>query len=462
MGSVINSNNMTHSPLLGPYQPHSTVAWFNGKSMSAGMVLSHVNLIRNQLPHKPYVINMCQDRYTFLIGFAAALCHKQTTLLPPNPSPEIIQQLIREYPDCYYLTDGQEEIVGLDGITLNLDTNPDHTRMQNPQFPDSHVAAIAFTSGTTGTPRPNHKTWGSMVQIAQKTAESLPLSHGKPITIVATVPHQHMYGLETTIMLPLQKGWAIHSGRPFFPEDIASTLEEQPSPRMLVSTPIHLRACVLAQSRFPAVTYTLSATAPLPTQLANQVEELLQTTIVEIYGFAEAGTIATRQPIRENHWTLLPELTLESQTDGHAVNTPYFPEPVLIPDTIQPTNLQQFTLEGRPNHLINIGGHRASLDALNLSLLSIDGVVDGVFYMPEEKEESITRLVAFVVAPGETVESILSALRTKIASVFLPRPVYLIETLPRNHTGKFLRKDAETLIRKQPIHARSPNQTINP
>ena len=430
--------------------------------MSTGIVLSHISLIKSQLPHKRYVINMCQDRYAFLVGFAAALSRNQTTLLPPNPSPEIMQQLTREYPDCYYVTDGQEKITGMDGLTLNLDTNSDHAPIENPQFPDCHVAAIAFTSGTTGTPRPNPKTWGSMVQIAQKTGESLPLTQRKPVTVVATVPHQHMYGLETTIMLPLQKGWAIHSGRPFFPEDVAAILEEQPSPRILVSTPIHLRACVLTESKFPEVPYTLSATAPLTIELAKQVEELLHTTMVEIYGFAEAGTIATRQPIRENHWTLLPELTLESQTDGHAVRTPYFLEPISIPDTIQPMTLHQFTLKGRPSHLINIGGHRASLDALNLSLLSIDGVVDGAFYMPEEKGESITRLVAFVAAPGETVESILSALRTKIASIFLPRPVYLIETLPRNNTGKFLKKDAEALIREHASLADSPKQAIKP
>ncbi len=452
---------MTHSPLLGAYQADSPVAWYNGKFISSEMALSHVNAIGHQLPHKRYVINMCQDRYAFLVGFAAALCHNQTTLLPPHPSSEILRQLTDEYPDCYYLTDGQEKIGGLEGITLNLDTYPNQTSMINPQFPDAHIAAIAFTSGTTGTPRPNPKSWGSMVQIAQKTGTRLPVFHESPVTIVATVPHQHMYGLETTIMLPLQQGWAIHSGRPFFPQDIASALQQHPSPRILVSTPIHLRACVLSEPRFPEVAYTLSATAPLSKQLATNVEALLHTTIVEIYGFAEAGTIATRQPVQDSHWTLLPELSLETHTEGYAVNTPYFAKSVMIPDTIQARNVQQFTLEGRPNHLINIGGHRASLEALNLQLLSIDGVADGTFYMPEEKEESITRLVAFVVAPGETEESILSALRTKISPVFLPRPVYLIETIPRNQTGKFLRKDAETLMRAQPKFPDPPNQPIN-
>ncbi|MEX0829334.1 MAG: AMP-binding protein [Nitrospirales bacterium] len=414
--------------------------------MSPHRLLSHVKVTRNQLPSKRYVVNMCQDRYAFMVGFAAALCRNQTTLLPPNQSPEILQQLTREYSDCYYLTDEQDQVPGLEGLSLDLDTMPDQDSMENPQFPDSHIAAIAFTSGTTGAPRPYLKSWGSMVQIAQKTGESLALSPTRPVTIVATVPHQHMYGLETSIMLPLQRGWAIHSGRPFFPEDIASVLREQPSQHILVSTPIHLRACVMAQSKFPEVAYTLSATAPLSQPLAKQVEELFHTTIVEIYGFAEAGTIATRRPNQEDSWTLLPDLTVVSLGDGHAVSAPYFSGPVPIPDTILSTNPQQFTLAGRPSHLINIGGHRASLDALNAQLLSIYGVIDGVFFMPEEKEESVTRLVAFVVAPGQTAESILASLRTKLAPVFLPRPIYLVETLPRNETGKLRKEDVEKLL----------------
>lgn len=228
---------MADSPFLGPYYPQSPLAWHQGKSMPASTVLSHIRFISDQLPHKQYVINMCQDRYAFLVGFAAALFHNQTTLLPPNQTPDILQQLLNQYPDSYYMTDGQERIEGLEGITLNLDSSSDRPPMENPYFLDSHIAAIAFTSGTTGRPRPNPKTWGSMVQIAKKTGERLAFSDNDPVTIVATVPHQHMYGLETSIMLPLQHGWCIHSERPFFPEDIAASLSQHPSQRIVVSTP---------------------------------------------------------------------------------------------------------------------------------------------------------------------------------------------------------------------------------
>jgi acyl-coenzyme A synthetase/AMP-(fatty) acid ligase len=66
--------------------------------------------------------------------------------------------------------------------------------------------------------------------------------------------------------------------------------------------------------------------------------------------------------------------------------------------------------------------------------------------MPEGKKESVTRLVAFVVAPGKTAESILASLRTKLAPVFLPRPIYLVESLPRNETGKLRKEDVEKLL----------------
>ena len=450
----------THS-FLGTYEPDDIISWHDGTPIRCHTFLAHVADCAEQLPDQQHVLNLCTDRYRFLIGFAAALIRGQITLLPPSRAPKVMEQVGCSYPGSYYLTDSDDTVHGLKGLSLRQLKVDCGASIDNPRIPGSQTAVIAFTSGSTGAPRPNPKTWESLVSVAQKTGERIEVKESEHLTIVATVPHQHMYGLETSIMLPLQRGWRIHSGRPFFPEDLVSVLHEQSSPRILVSTPIHLRACVMAQPRFPEVAYTLSATAPLPKQLAKQVESLLHTTMIEIYGFAEAGTIATRQPVQENSWTLLSELALVSHNDGYAVSTPYFSDPVPIPDTIQTATSQQFTLEGRPSHLINIGGYRASLDELNVQLLSIEGVVDGVFYLPEEREESVTRLAAFVVAPGKTSESILTTLRNKISPVFLPRPIYLVKALPRTHTGKLLKEDLETFIRTQPSQKDSTGKSVD-
>jgi len=440
---------MNALPLLGPYQPEDPIAWHDGKSISCAAFLTHVANCLEKLPDKRHVLNLCADRYRFLVGFTAALLRGQITLLPPNRAPKVIAQIGCAYPTCYTITDGDETVNGLETVSLEQLQSHSGLSMTNPIIPGHHIAVIAFTSGSTGVPRPNAKTWESLVTVAQKTGARILEEKEEKMNIVATVPQQHMYGLETSILLPIQYGWSFHSGRPFYPEDIRSGLLEIPEKRILVSTPIHLRACLTEQTQLPNLKCILSATAPLSDTLAQEVETLFQTKIIEIYGFVEAGTIATRRTVIGESWNLLDGLFLSSEANRHSVKTPYFSDPIRIPDSIIPHGLQQFDLQGRPGNLINIGGHRASMDDLNYQLTEIEGVIDGVFYMPESQEDTVTRLIAFAVAPGKPPEAILTSLRKKIDSVFLPRPLYLVDSLPRNPTGKLPKKALETLAANQ-------------
>ena len=70
----------------------------------------------------------------------------------------------------------------------------------------------------------------------------------------------------------------------------------------------------------------------------------------------------------------------------------------------------------------------------------LPGVTDAVFFMPgDETAEDIGRLCALVVAPGIERRQLLAALRERIDPVFLPRPLILVNALPRNATGKLTR-----------------------
>jgi acyl-coenzyme A synthetase/AMP-(fatty) acid ligase len=103
-------------------------------------------------------------------------------------------------------------------------------------------------------------------------------------------------------------------------------------------------------------------------------------------------------------------------------------------------------LHGRIADLVNIAGKRSSLAYLNHQLNAIAGVQDGAFYMPEERDlEGVTRLMAFVVAPGFTQAALLTALRERIDPIFLPRPLLLLDQLPRNSTGKLPREALQAL-----------------
>jgi acyl-coenzyme A synthetase/AMP-(fatty) acid ligase len=448
---------MTTTPLLGLCHPDRPLAWENGHSITYGHFLSEVGALADLLPDKPTVINLVDDRYRFLVGFAAALVRGQTTLLPPSRAPGALAQIAREYGTSYCLVDGTETVEQLPSYQIPKGTwSPTYTA-KVPQIPIDHPAVVAFTSGSTGSPHPNSKTWGSLVAVARSTGTRLGLKTSDHMTVVATVPHQHMYGLEASIMLPLQHGMAFHVGRPLFPEDVRLALAEVPSPRILVTTPLHIKACVTACTRLPPVAFILSATAPLPVSLVKQAETLLETSVYEVYGFTEAGSVATRRTIAGDTWRVLDGITLRQESDRCYLQAPYLVAPIPFPDLVSLQGPHRFVLHGRGTDLVNIGGHRGSLSDLNQKLNEIEGVQDGVFLLPDETGTSVTRLIAFVVAPGKAAEHILSALRTVIDPVFLPRPLHLVPNLPRNETGKVTREALLGLL--QELHTEERHGT---
>ena len=69
---------------------------------------------------------------------------------------------------------------------------------------------------------------------------------------------------------------------------------------------------------------------------------------------------------------------------------------------------------------------------------SNSGVLDGSFWMPPDDADApaVARLVAFVVAPGVTAESIRAALRLRVDAAFVPRRIVAVDALPREATGK--------------------------
>lgn len=429
---------MTRLPLLNRYQPESPLALYGSETITSSQFLGDVADLAERLPERRYVLNLCEDRYHFLVGFAAALIRGQTSLFPPARAPRMLEEMCEAYGDVYCFADQSEYSADIEAFHYERRVDTGHCG-EMPFVPDDFAAALVFTSGTTGRPQPHLKTWGSLVSVAKQTAARFALPTQQPASIVATVPPQHMYGLETSIMLPLQSSCMIHSARPFFPQDIRHALESMPAPRILVTTPVHIRTCVSENMSLPSLAFILSATAPLPEQMASQAEAMFMTRVLEIYGCTEAGTIATRRTLEGRAWQTLDGIVLRGGGEECAVQGPHLESPVPLNDIVRTFNTNEFMLLGRKSDLINIAGKRMSLGDLNHKLHEIEGVVDGVCIMPEEGEEPVTRLIAFVVAPGRTHDAIMAELRLRIDPVFLPRPLYLVESLPRDATGKLAR-----------------------
>jgi acyl-coenzyme A synthetase/AMP-(fatty) acid ligase len=303
----------------------------------------------------------------------------------------------------------------------------------------------AFTSGSTGVPQGHTKLWRSFSRSsalnAMRMREVLEPVHGSARPwIVATVPPQHMYGLETSVLLALLSDMAVHAGRPLFPADIAAALAEVPEPRVLVTTPVHMRAIASSGQSFPPTALVVSATAPLDAALSREIEEQLGTSVLEMFGSTETCVIATRRTSSEEAWHLYPEVILEPDAEGVAVNAPWFAAPMRLQDLIERRPGNRFVIRGRNADMVEVAGKRASLADLTRRLLAIPGVKDAVVFQPDAAAAGVVRRVAaLVVAPDVAVEIITEQLAHKVDPALIPRPLVRVAALPRNEVGKLPR-----------------------
>jgi acyl-CoA synthetase (AMP-forming)/AMP-acid ligase II/3-hydroxymyristoyl/3-hydroxydecanoyl-(acyl carrier protein) dehydratase len=424
-------------PLLQGFAPGAPMGWRDGQSVPIERFLGVAAALARRLPQGGHCINACEDRLNFLAGFAAALMTRSVTLLPPSRAPKVLRELGAGYAGAYTLTDVE---VGV--------WNKRYEPMDKPSFPRDQIAVILFTSGTTGTPRPHAKTWGSLVAGARALQARVPNVVGA--SIIGAVPAQHMWGLETTVMLPLQSGCGVDSACPLLPAEIASALAGISGPRWLVATPAHLRACALSGQPLPALAGVLCSTAPLPEETAQRVEELGGAPVFEIYGSTETGAIATRRTAQTQVFEALAGIDIAIAGDLAVAQGGHLQSPVDLNDVLLARGGAQFVVQGRAADLVKIGGKRSSLGALTAELNRVPGVLDGVFWLPdtaagESAESGQSRLSAFAVAPGIDKAAIVAHLRDRIDPVFLPRPLMLVASLPRNAAGKLSRDDLKAL-----------------
>ena len=407
-----------------------------------------VRAVAAGLPHAAHAINLCENRYDFLVAFCAAALRGQTTLLPATRAAAEVSHVMERHPDSYCVGDTAHapdaprppRYHELPAALPQVDGAP-------PRIDADALVAIGFTSGSTGQPKPNPKTWASFrASTAQNVAALADLLHPGGTEVVATVPPQHMYGMELSVLLPLLADVAVHAARPFFPEDIARALRDARRPPLLVTTPVHLRALVASGVALPPLAGIVSATAPLATELARAAEARFGCEVREMFGSTETCVIAIRRTAVDTAWTPLPGVRVVPQPDGAAVHAPHLAAPVVLADLVEVDADGRFELRGRHADLLEIAGKRASLGDLTRRLLAVPGVVDGVVLQLDADARGVCRVAALAVAPGLDEAAIIAALRPHLDPVFLPRRVRCVAALPRTETGKLPRQALLALL----------------
>jgi hypothetical protein len=434
---------MSMLPLAGHRAAGDAVLLGAAGAVGAALFFTQAARLACALPQGGHVINLCETRHGFMLGFAAALLRGQVSLLPPGRGRADWEALLRRYPGSYALS--EKPLAGADAFVFGaiLEERAAGT-LEIPGIDSAAVAAILFTSGSTGEPTAHSKTWGQLCAGARLLAARLDWGGRPTVAIVGSVPPQHMFGLESTVMLPWQAGVPVHARDPLLAADLESALAECERPVWWMTTPMLLRAPL--QAALPGLQGVVASTMSLPAELARAAEAAWRVPVIELYGSTETGALATRRTASELPWTPMPGVALRAQGAGEAqrfrAEGPHIDPPVVLGDVFDLQPDGRFHWLGRSSDLVKVGGKRASLFVLNLALTEIPGVEDGVFAFPPEaravgdESHPARRLTAFFVSETLSPRQVLAALRERVDPAFLPRPIHRIGRLPRNANGK--------------------------
>jgi acyl-CoA synthetase (AMP-forming)/AMP-acid ligase II/3-hydroxymyristoyl/3-hydroxydecanoyl-(acyl carrier protein) dehydratase len=319
-----------------------------------------------------------------------------------------------------------------------------------PDFP----ALVVHTSGSTGAPKAISK------QMSQLTSElaALEAQFGAQLIgaeVLATVSHQHIYGLLFRVLWPLQAGRVIHADRYDHPEALALALAQRPC--LLVASPAHLKRLPEhldwqgAATRLRAV---FSSGGMLPAEASLHARGLLGQAPVEVYGSSETGGIAWRQraPDAGDSWRALPFVEWRVSESEHILEVrsdQVGPGGWLqLADRIAADGNGGFVLQGRSDRIVKIEEKRVSLEAVEAALTGSGLALEARVIACPEHAGGRQALAAFVV-PTPAGQALLDAdgraalnkrLRAVLAgaveAVALPRRWRYLEQMPVNAAGK--------------------------
>jgi acyl-coenzyme A synthetase/AMP-(fatty) acid ligase len=322
---------------------------------------------------------------------------------------------------------------------------------------------VLYTSGTSGAAQAIPK------MLSQMSAEVATLENqfGSVIgiaDILATVSHQHIYGLLFNVLWPLSAGRVIQARSFSFLEEVTATLLEREC--VLVSSPAHLKrlpqnqALTMASKRLRAV---FSSGGPLSLEVAQQSERLLGQVPIEVYGSSESGGIAWRQQRteRDQGWKPLPgvEWRVDADESVLEVRSAHLPDSTWfrMADRAAPADDQHFLLTGRVDRIAKIEGKRISLGAIEGQLKASRLVRDARVLGVERRRRQ--QIAAFIVPSEEGRRKLIEdgklffnrMLRQQISSsvelIGIPRLWRYLDALPINAQGKTTHAELVALLR---------------
>ncbi len=340
-----------------------------------------------------------------------------------------------------------------------------------PRKPEHTSRQVILTSGTTGAPRGAARS-GAGVEDLVSFLSRIPLRAGE--TTVIPSPVFHAWGLGH-LSLAMVLGSTVVLRRRFDPKQVLADIEEHRASTLVV-VPVMLEKLLQAEPSsydLSSLKVIASSGSALPGELVQKTLAAFGPVLYNLYGSTEVAYAAVATPedlaanprtagkaphgvtlrVVDNKGKDLPPgesgrifvgsgLSFEGYTDGSDKDRL---DGLVATGDLGTLDAQgRLTVQGRDDDMVVIGGENVFVGQVEDVLLTHPAVEEAAVVAVDDPSYG-TKLVAHVVlsSPAEATE-LQDWVRSRLARFAVPRDVQVHDALPRNTTGKVLKRELTT------------------
>jgi long-chain acyl-CoA synthetase len=345
----------------------------------------------------------------------------------------------------------------------------------------NELAVIQYTSGTTGASKGVMLSHRNLVANTLQTRHWLPAAQEGQERFLCALSFSHIYGLTTTLNLPIALGATLLLEPGF---DVARILHaiKTHQPTIFPGVP----GMYVAINNFPGVRKfgihsikaCLSGSAPLPVEVQEEFEKLTKGKLVEGYGLTEAAPVTHANPLQGRRKVgsigvplpsteakivdlAVPERPVapgqigELAVRGPQVMLGYWQQPdesarVLTPDGWLLTgDVAQMDEDGYCRIIARKAEmwYPAKASGGQADAAFPRDVEEVLYEVPQVKEVAVVAIanqpIAFVTTAQErpTSEALLAYCKRRLPPELVPKVVIFVDDFPRSFIGKIVRKE---------------------
>ncbi|MFB6465245.1 fatty acid--CoA ligase family protein [Cytobacillus sp. Hz8] len=419
-----------------------------------------------------YIINNGDVKIVIGLDLLVPLFEKMHQVLP-----KVEQYIIFETPQ------GNEAQKGLDLTALTVFPKlksfanvmaSGNLSFNGPDLDEDDTAIILYTSGTTGKPKGAMLTHKNIYSNASDAGDYLKMSEAD--RVIATLPMFHVFCLTVALNAPLMKGATVLIDPKFSPKEIFR-LSREYNPTVFVGVPTMYNFLFQFNEGnpkdFASLRLCISGGSAMPVALLQNFEKKFNVVISEGYGLSEAspvtcfnpsdrprkpGSIGTNITHVENKVVNeLGEEVLVGQAGELIVRGPnvmkgYYKMPEETAATIRDGWLYTgdmarmddegyFYIVDRKKDMIIVGGYNVYPREVEEVFYNHPDIVEvAVLGVPDPNQGEAVSCFVVSKSPELTEEELLVYCKDHLAKYKIPKTIEFLEELPKNTTGKILRR----------------------